>query len=143
MPQSSMQCPYCNAMIPLATVTKVNKDKLSLKIIEVEDSSSIEILSYELRFPLCRKEYEFIKLKDFSWIERRLEPSDMMLATFKNKFPNSILNSIYSNIVGVTRPRGLFKRGHLHICFEVEGLRAYLDCYQKKDRLRGLDIYEV
>ena len=143
MPQSFIQCPYCNAANPLATVRRVTKDKVSIKLIELEESSSSEVLSYELQCSLCQRDYKFIELDDFSWIENRLEPSDTMLETFKTKFPNVDFDSIYDNIVGITRPKRLLRRNHVHVCFEIEGVRAYIDCHQKKDRLRGLDIYEV
>lgn len=143
MSLSFIQCPYCNTTNPLATVTHVKKDKVSIKLIEREKSSSMEILSYELQCSLCGMKYEFIELSDFSWIRNRLEPSDTMLVAFKNRFPNAEFDSIYDNIVGVTRPKKFFRDDHLHICFEIEGVRAYIDCHQKKNKLRGLDIYEV
>jgi hypothetical protein len=43
----------------------------------------------------------------------------------------------------VTRPRRTFRRDHVHICFEIGEERAYIDCHQRKDKLRGLGIYEV
>jgi len=115
--------------------------------LESEDSSRMEYTSLDLQCPLCNRSYRFIDITDYSWLRLKLNPSDTMLETLKIKFPGISLDFILDNITGVTKPKGtikqLFRRTHLHICFEVDGKIAYIDCNQKKDKLRGLDIYEV
>lgn len=148
MPQPPVVCPYCNTGIPLATIRQTSRVRFGgSEIFETEDTSSREILSHDLSCPLCERNYKYIDLSDFSWVIRRLEPSNTMLETLKTKFPEADLDSVYENIIGVTRPTGtlrrIFKGKRLHICFELRGVRAYIDCHLEKDRLRGLNIFEV
>ena len=148
MPSSSVTCPYCNAENSLTTIKVTRKAKFWLfKLFEWEDSSSAEFISHDLKCILCHKKYIFINLSEYSWLKRRLALSDTSLQSFKSIFPEAGLDSIIENIVGVTRPKvtmtELFRRNRIHICFDIEGKRAYVDCHHKKGKLTGLNIYEV
>jgi len=145
MVHSNVICPYCGATNPVATVKKESSHKFSIKMYEYQSSSGKEILSYELKCVLCEKEYEYIVLDDISWIRNRLELSDVALMTFKTLFFGVNLEAFYSNIIGVTRPKRKLHplKKFLHICFEIGGKRAYLECSQTKDKLLGINIYTV
>jgi hypothetical protein len=145
MAQLSINCPYCGAAIPPVTVNEESTHKFTIKLYEYEHSSSRESVSYEVKCPLCRMEYEYIDLTDFSWIRNHLELSDTALTTFKTYFIGEELEALHNNIIGVTRPkkRFCFWKRFLHICFSIGGVRAYLDCCQKKDKLQGINVYKV
>ena len=148
MPQQLLQCPYCTTMNPLPVVIASKRDKVWLfKLYESEESSTIETLSYEVKCLFCNNEYTFIKMEDYSWFVRKLEPSDTLLRSLKTNFPDTSLGDLSQNVVGIVRPKGsirhLFGSIHVHICFNTEGARAYIDCSYRKGKLRGLDVFEV
>ena len=118
------------------------------KIFQAEDSSSSEFLSYDVECILCPRKYKFIELQNYSWITQKLDPSDTMIESFKTLFPAADFDLLKNSIVGVVRPKGSFRdmfkqKKRLHIIFEISGKRAYIDCHQEKDTLRGLNIFEV
>lgn len=153
MSLSLINCPYCSAENALSTVNRTTTDAITLKIITHEETNTVLIPSYHVKCCLCSIEYDFIKVSKYTWIKNQLKPTNTMVDTFKIKFPNSTPDLIYNNIVGVTRPKNtsisdrLFRHKHLHVCFELEGNRAYIDCLQTKALgkpiLQGLDIYAV
>jgi hypothetical protein len=153
MPLTLLNCPYCNAENRLQIIERTVTDKVTLKAIAHEETSDLQIPVYELKCRLCLREYELIKVSDYSYIKANLLPSSTMLVTFKTLFQSHTLDSIFDHIVGLTRPRKsfsdklLYHPSHLHVCFELDGKRAYIDCEQitEKGKLgktiwRGLDI---
>jgi hypothetical protein len=153
MPLIPLNCPYCNAENRLQIIERTVTDKVTLKVIAHEETENLQIPIYELTCRLCLRTYELIKVSDYSYIEANLLCSSTMLVTFKTLFPNHALESIFDHIVGLTRPkkslsdRLLYHPPHLHVCFELDGKRAYVDCEQisgkgksGKSFLRGLDI---
>jgi hypothetical protein len=153
MPLIPLICPYCNAENRLQIIERTVTDKVTLKAIAHEETDNLQIPEYEMKCRLCLREYELIKVLDYSYIKANLLPSSTMLATFKTLFQNHPLESIFDHIVGLTRPRKsfsdklLYHPSHLHVCFELDGKRAYIDCEQipgkgrlEKTILRGLDI---
>lgn len=146
MTQTSIQCPYCGAIISLATVKKASSHKFTIEIYEYERSSSRQFLSNEIDCSFCLKKYEYIVMKDFSWIRNRLKWSKTALTTFKTLFLGKDLDVFYTSITGIARPKKRLRRlrgDSLHICFRIDDITAYLDCSRKKDKLRGVDIYKV
>ena len=146
-------CPYCSAENQLQSIERTITDRFTLKIIEHKTSDNITIPTIMIKCRLCHKTYELIKVRDYLWIKNQLKPTDTMLEKFKIRFPKSSLDMIYEHVTGVAKPHSsslanLFLRyKHLHICFELEGIRAYVDCQevkvQGKSILQGLDIYEA
>jgi hypothetical protein len=153
MPLVPLICPYCNAENRLRIIERTVTDKVTLKAIAHEETDKLQIPEYDMKCRLCLREYELIKVLDYSYIKANLLPSGTMLVTFKTLFQNHTLESIFDHIVGLTRPRKsfsdklLYHPSHLHVCFELDGKRAYIDCEQipgkgklGKTILRGLDI---
>ncbi len=149
----SLYYPYCKAENKLQIIERTVTDKVTLKAIAHEQTDNLQVPLYELKCRLCRSEYELIKVSDYSYIKANLLPSSTMLVTFKTLFQNYTLDSIFDHIVGLTRPKKsfsdklLYHPSHLHVCFELDGKRAYIDCEQisgkgklGKTILRGLDI---
>ena len=129
------------------------KDNITLKFLAHEESISEQIPLYLLKCRLCYSEFEPINITDYAFIKSKLQLKSNVLEIFKIKFPDSNLETIFSNILGITRPKKPFRdkafrrNPHLHICFEINGTRAYLDCEQISNKtktiLRGIDIGEV
>jgi hypothetical protein len=93
-----------------------------------------------------------IKFPDFQWVRRKLKPTNTMLETFKMRFPNSPLEILYDNVIGITIPQislgeRIRRHRHYHVCFEFDGTISYVDCKEVKVNgttiLHGLDICEV
>lgn len=153
MPLAVVRCPYCATENQLQSVERTVTDKFTLKIIAHERSDKMTIPMLIIRCRLCNKTYELVKVQDYLWIKNQLKPTDTMLEKFKIRFPKSSLDMIYEHVTGIARPQSstlanIFLRyKHLHICFELEGTRAYVDCQevkvQGKSILQGLDICEV
>lgn len=148
-----LYCPYCNTENVQQIIERTVTDKVTLKAIAHEETDNLQIPQPVLKCRLCLREYELIKISNYSYIKANLMPSSTMLVTFKTLFQNYTLDSIFDHIVGVTRPKKsfsdklLYHLPHLHICFELNGKRAYIDCEQIVGRgklgktiLRGLDI---
>lgn len=148
-----VNCPYCGAQNSMQIISSSTTDKLTTKFISHEKTNNTKIPKHDIKCNLCLNEYELIKIDDYSYVKSKLMPLSTMLTTFKTHFPNHDLNSLFRNIVGLTRPKKSFsdkvlrKKPHLHICFELDGKRAFIDCEQviksgkvNKTILRGLDI---
>ncbi|MGA2385921.1 MAG: hypothetical protein ABSG33_05265 [Candidatus Bathyarchaeia archaeon] len=136
----------------MQNVESTTSDKITLKLYEHNQSQKIIIPKRTINCPFCHRKYELIKFPDFNWVKRKLKPTNTMLEKFKMTFPNSAFDLFYENILGITKPQiGLGERvlrhRHYHICFELEGIRAYVDCQEAQladnTILQGLDIYEA
>jgi hypothetical protein len=152
MSLTSVNCHYCSAEIQLRNVERTTTDKITIKLIEHETSEKVIIPETTVNCRYCRRKYELINFPDFLWVKKKLKPTNTMLEKFKLKFPNSTLDKLYDSILGITKPKiGLgervFRHRHYHICFQLEGTRAYVDCQEAQlygnTVLRGLDIYEA
>lgn len=113
--------------------------KFSIKVLSGERSSTITRPTYDVNCGLCERRYEYIELSDFSWIKHRIELSLDVLTTFKSTFSGqrwSNLDFIFDNITGFAKT----KRGHIHICFKINDLRVYLDCYRMGNVLRAIRL---
>ena len=120
MPQTFVECPYCDTKNHLAIIRRTSRSILSLdKGFGTEETTSTEKTSYDLTCQLCRREFIFIDSENYFWLKNNLNPSDTMLVSLKSKFPEADLDTVFDNIKGVTRPKGtlrqLYKRNRLHI----------------------------
>lgn len=149
---TAVHCHYCSAENLLQTIERTTSDKATLKLYEYQVTDKVVIPEKNVDCPFCHRKYELIKFPDFNWVRRKLKPTNTMVETFKVKFANSTLDMLYGNIIGITRPQlGLGervrRRRHYHVCFELEGTRAYVDCQEIEVNgttiLRGVDIYEA
>jgi len=145
-------CPYCSAENTTSNIERTVTDKFTLKLVAHEESDKEIVPTTMITCRLCHIKYELIKVRDYLWIKPKLKPTNTMLDKFKIRFPNSAFDMIYEHVVGVTRPQSsigdvFLRHRHLHICFELEGTRAYVDCQEVKVRgksiLQGLDICEA
>jgi hypothetical protein len=145
MTETSINCPYCGAMNLRATINKGSTHKVSIKIYEYEHSSSKAIASTVMKCILCRREYSYIPMSDFSWIKSHLRLNDVALSALKISFPGQGLDAFFDNIIGVTRPKEMlgFSGKSLHVCFMINGTRAYVDCMQTNDNLLGITMVKV
>jgi hypothetical protein len=145
MTETSVTCPYCGAVNLRSTRNSESAHRVSVKIYEYEHSSSRMITSTDLKCILCGREYLYIPMSDFSWIKSHLRLNDVVLTALKTTFPGLGLDTIFDSIIGVTRPKQLlgFSDKSLHVCFLINGARAYLDCRQTNDNLLGITMVKV
>ena len=61
MQQQTINCPYCDTTIPLDKITDASKDKFITDMLEMEHSSTIEVLNYDIECPLCLKSIDILK----------------------------------------------------------------------------------
>lgn len=148
MPFPTIKCPYCSTINTLRAETQTRKVGFQLKSgLSSEETSTRQIVYDGVSCVLCNRNYMLIEMADYSWVIQKLEPSDTLLTSLKAKFPEAELESIFTHIIGITKPKGtwrrLYKQDRLHICFEYEGIRAFIDCHYKRDTLKGLNVCEV
>jgi len=142
MSQKTVVCPYCGNMITIASNQQQSGRKVLLKIYEHERLSTVTRPSFDLHCNLCDMKYEYIDVRDFSWIKRHIELSKAVLVKFKTILPGQEwgnLEFIFENIAGITKPRN----GYLHICFNLEGERVFLECLRKGHILTAIGLYRV
>lgn len=128
-------------------------DTVTFKAIEHSQATASQIPIYDVRCRFCQRQYEPIKFSDYGVVKKTFQPKLEMLENFKIRFPNEQnLNNLLGNIIAITRPKRtipdkIFGRNHLHIHFNINGERAYVDCEQVTKRtktiLRGLSIGDV
>jgi hypothetical protein len=152
MSVTAVPCHYCSAENVLQTVERTTHDKITLKLLEHEQSKKVVVVEKKVECRFCRRKYEIITFPNFLWLKSKLKPTNTMLETFKTKFANCSLELLYNNVFGITRPQiaiaeRVRRHRHYHICFLLDGTRAYIDCQELNLNgttiLRGLDIYEA
>ena len=148
-----VNCPYCSTKNTVQIISRSVTNSLTAKLFGHEKTDTMPIPKYEIKCRLCLKYYEQIEVTDYTYIKSNFVPLSPMLIAFKTKFPTHNLNSLFDNALGLTRPKKTFgdrmfrRNPHLHVCFELDGKRAYIDCEQIKEKgkmgktiLRGLDV---
>jgi len=146
MSQPSIECPYCGNNIFLRVITQGDSTSLSSeKGLGMGDTTTVQEISDEVYCNSCKNSYIYLNYHDYTVVKRSVRYSDTMLVTMKSMFPHVTVDDVMNSIIGVVRPKkGIFQwRDRLHICFYLNGKRAYIDCHKQKGVYNGLDVYEV
>jgi len=115
--------------------------KVTLKVFEYESSTSERYPSMHIHCGLCDREYDLLQVSDYSWIQRNLQISDPALASLKSIYALAEVNldDLFRSITAVTKP----SKEAIHICFEMFGIKSFMDCRRKESRLIGVDVLRI
>ncbi len=141
MGQQTIECPYCSAVNPAETVTKGSGYKISLKFIDREKTSNSVSVSPNVKCVLCGRKYDFVMVKDILWLSSKFLFGETVLQQLRNILQDSYLSlkNLHQFSTGIAKPN----KRNFHLCFKINQIRFYIDCYWQKGYLVGVEAVKV
>jgi hypothetical protein len=138
-PSRTVTCVYCGAKNPVRTVSHGWTERVSAKIFGADSSTVQNWESNEIDCTLCKMKYVLISMTHYSWIKARLLPSKEALLTLKRIYRTSSMSVLFACNPVVTR----VAKSRIHIIFEVNGIRAFMDCWDMNGVLFGATVQRM
>ena len=135
-PSARITCVYCGAKNPVRTISHGWTKRFSAKILGADSSTVRDWQSDEIDCVLCKMKYVLIHMTHYSWVKERLLPSEGALLTLRSIYKTSSMNVLFACRPVVTR----VAKNRIHIIFSVNGIRAFMDCWDIKGVLYGTTV---
>lgn len=138
-PSPNITCAYCGAKNPVRTISHGWTKRFSTKVFGADSSKVQDWQSNEIDCSLCRMKYVLIHMTHYSWIKARLWPSKEALLSLRSIYGTSSMSVLFACNPVVTR----VGKSRIHIIFNVNGTRAFMDCWDMKGALFGATVQEM
>ena len=137
-----MRCPYCGAGNPTLTIEQTRSSSWSFKIYKHSTSTSANTQSMKVSCKLCQQRYEILDVDDYSWIRSKISILSTAIEAFKTIYglPAVTLDDIFAAATAVTIPDRMARHNKLHICFNLQGTRSFMDCVRDGSMLKGVSV---